>query len=131
MKTRKNQGKKFRKATAVTLVLLMAFAIFRRMVNKRPIMEADKGHLHHRLMQLGYGQRRATLMLYSVSGIMGVAAVTFSRGLLVETLGLFAIAFLMIYIFLTDANHIMPQIKNSEKTPESSEKTVENASKEG
>ena len=70
-------------------------------------------------------------MLYSVSGIMGVAAVTFSRGLLVKTLGLFAIAFLMIYIFLTDANHIMPQIKNSEKTPESSEKNVENASKEG
>ena len=25
-----------------------AFAIFRRLVNKRPIMEADKGHLHHR-----------------------------------------------------------------------------------
>ena len=41
-----------------------AFAIFRRLVNKRPIMEADKGHLHHRLMKLGYGQRRATLMLY-------------------------------------------------------------------
>ena len=76
-----------------------AFAIFRRVVNKRPIMEADKGHLHHRLMRLGYGQRRATLMLYGVSGIMGVAAVTFSRDLYVETVGLFA-------------NHIMPQIKN-------------------
>ncbi len=91
-----------------------AFAIFRRVVNKRPIMEADKGHLHHRLMKLGYGQRRATLMLYGVSGIMGVAAVTFSRDLLVETAGLFAIAAMLIYIFLTDANHIMPQIKNSE-----------------
>ena len=89
-----------------------AFAIFRRMVNKRPIMEADKGHLHHRLMKLGYGQRRATLMLYGVSGIMGVAAVTLSRDLFVETAGLFAIAFMLIYIFLTDANHIMPQIKN-------------------
>ena len=89
-----------------------AFAIFRRVVNKRPIMEADKGHLHHRLMRLGYGQRRATLMLYGVSGIMGVAAVTFSRDLYVETVGLFAIAFMLIYIFLTDANHIMPQIKN-------------------
>ncbi len=91
-----------------------AFAIFRRIVNKRPIMEADKGHLHHRLMRLGYGQRRATLMLYGVSGIMGVAAVTFSRDLFVETAGLFAIAFMLIYIFLTDANHIMPQIKNPE-----------------
>ncbi len=89
-----------------------AFAIFRRLVNKRPIMEADKGHLHHRLMKLGYGQRRATLMLYGVSGIMGVAAVTFSRDLFVETVGLFAIAGMLIYIFLTDANHIMPQIKN-------------------
>ena len=93
-----------------------AFAIFRRIVNRRPIMEADKGHLHHRLMKLGYGQRRATLMLYGVSGIMGVAAVTFSRDLFVETAGLFAIAFMLIYIFLTDANHIMPQIKNPEVT---------------
>ena len=91
-----------------------AFAIFRRLVNKRPIMEADKGRLHHRLMKLGYGQRRATLMLYGVSGIMGISpSVTFSRGLWVETLGLFwAIALMLIYISLTDANHIMPQIKN-------------------
>ena len=88
-----------------------AFAIFRRLVNKRPIMEADKGHLHHRLMSLGYGQRRATLMLYCVSGIMGVAAVTYSRGLWVETIGLFAISFLMIYIFLTDATSAVPKIK--------------------
>ena len=74
-------------------------------------MEADKGHLHHRLMSLGYGQRRATLMLYCVSGIMGVAAVTYSRGLWVETIGLFLIAFLMIYIFLTDATSAVPKIK--------------------
>ena len=88
-----------------------AFAIFRRLVNKRPIMEADKGHLHHRLIAQGYGQRRATLMLYGISGIMGVAAVTFSRGLIVETLGLGAITMMYIYILLTDADHIVPQIK--------------------
>lgn len=89
-----------------------AFAIFRRFVNKRPIMEADKGHLHHRLMHLGYGQRRSTLMLYGISGIMGVAAVTFSRGLHVETIGLGAITLMYIYILLTDEDHVMPQIKN-------------------
>lgn len=88
-----------------------AFAIFRRIVNKRPIMEADKGHLHHRLMGLGYGQRRSTLMLYGISGIMGVAAVTFSRGLYVETAGLTAIAMMYIYILLTDAEHAVPQIR--------------------
>lgn len=87
------------------------FAIFRRLVNKRPIMGADKGHLHHRLMKLGYGQRRATLMLYGITAIMGVAAVLYSRGLYVEMAGLTAITFMYIYIFLTDPNHTMPQIK--------------------
>ena len=93
------------------------FAILRRIIRRRPIMEADRQHLHHRLMTLGYGQRRATLMLYCVSGIMGVAAVTVSRGLIVETLGLYSIAGLMIYIFLTDANHYRPQIKNPVDPP--------------
>ena len=91
------------------------FAIFRRFVNKRPIMEADKGHLHHRLMSLGYGQRRATLMLYGISAIMGVAAVTYSRGLIVETLGLAAITLMYIYVFLTDIDNSVPKIRNSGK----------------
>lgn len=88
-----------------------AFAIFRRLVNKRPIMEADKGHLHHRLMALGYGQRRAVLMLYGISGVMGIAAVLASRGLYVETVGLMGIAGIYLYVFLTDSTHLMPHIK--------------------
>ncbi|MCQ2551565.1 MAG: undecaprenyl/decaprenyl-phosphate alpha-N-acetylglucosaminyl 1-phosphate transferase [Clostridia bacterium] len=88
-----------------------AFAIFRRIVNRRPIMEADKGHLHHRLMDIGLGQRRTVLMLYGISGIMGVGAVLISRDLKVEAIGLFFIALIYIYVFLTDATHKMPQIK--------------------
>lgn len=91
------------------------FAIFRRFINKKPIMQADKGHLHHRLMSLGYGQRRAVLMLYGISAIMGVAAVTYSRDLIVETLGLTAITFMYIYVFLTDVNNAVPKIRNSGK----------------
>lgn len=111
-------------AAVIIPVLVMGFPIFdtlyaivRRVVNRRPIMEADRLHLHHRLISLGYGQRRATLMLYCVSGIMGVSAVTASRGLGVETLGLYLITALMIYIFLTDANHYKPQIRNPEAPP--------------
>lgn len=87
------------------------FAILRRIVNRRPIMEADKGHLHHKLMASGYGQRRAVLMLYGISGIMGVAAVLISRELYVETVGLVGIASIYLYVFLTDPNHKLPQIK--------------------
>lgn len=105
-------------ATAIPVLVLgipifdTAFAILRRFVNHRPIMEADKGHLHHRLIAEGLGQRRAVLMLYGISAIMGVAAVLLSRDLFVETAGLVAIAAMYIYVFLTDANHWKLSIKN-------------------
>lgn len=79
------------------------FAILRRLINHRPIMEADKGHLHHRLMAAGFGQRRAVLMLYGVSAIMGVASILFSRDLFVETVALLFTAAMYIFIFVTDA----------------------------
>ena len=87
------------------------FAIFRRLINKRPIMEADKGHLHHKLMASGYGHRRAVLMLYGISAIMGMAAVLISRELYKDSFVLVAIAAIYLYVFLTDPNHKMPQIK--------------------
>lgn len=88
-----------------------AFAILRRLINHKPIMEADKGHLHHRLMNAGLGQRRTVLTIYGISGVMGVSAVLFSRDLFVESLGLFCIAAMHIYVFLTDANSWKLQIK--------------------
>ena len=87
------------------------FAILRRLVNRKPIMQADRGHLHHRLMASGYGQRRAVLMLYAISGIMGMAAVLVSRELIMDALLLVVIASIFLYVFLTDPNHRMPQIK--------------------
>lgn len=87
------------------------FAILRRLINKKPIMSADKGHIHHRLMRAGMGQRRTVLMLYGVSGIMGIAAVLFSRELYIEASGLTVIAFGFIYVFLTEADNLKPKVK--------------------
>lgn len=88
------------------------FAIFRRLVNRRPIMEADKGHLHHHLMRHGYGQRRAVLMLYCISAILGMSAVLMSRELYKDSVILFIIAAVFIYSLLTDPNRMTPKIKN-------------------
>lgn len=88
-----------------------AFAIIRRTLNKRPIMEADRGHLHHRIMDTGMGQQRTVLTLYGISGVMGIAAVLFSRDLFIETIGLFLVAATLIYIFLTDASKLLPRLK--------------------
>ncbi|GHU49934.1 undecaprenyl-phosphate alpha-N-acetylglucosaminyl 1-phosphate transferase [Clostridia bacterium] len=79
------------------------FAILRRLYTGRPIMEADKGHLHHRLMAAGMGQKRSVLTLYGISGIMGVAAILFSKRLYFESVALLVISVIFIYILLADA----------------------------
>ena len=77
-----------------------AFAIVRRVIKKKPIMQADKGHLHHRIMAMGFGQRRTVLALYSISAIMGVAGILWSSGMKVESFALGIVAATLIFIFL-------------------------------
>lgn len=52
-----------------------AFAIIRRCINKKPIMEADKDHLHHKLMKKGLNQRQTVLVMYFISTVLGLAAI--------------------------------------------------------
>ncbi|WP_373897943.1 glycosyltransferase family 4 protein [Haloimpatiens sp. FM7315] len=47
------------------------FAMIRRKINGKPIMKADKGHLHHRLLAMGLSQRKAVLIMYIISVILG------------------------------------------------------------
>lgn len=55
------------------------FAIIRRLVNKRPIMEADKGHLHHRLLDQGLSQKQTVLVLYFISTLLGGSAIIIAK----------------------------------------------------
>lgn len=54
------------------------WAIIRRTIKGKSIkavMQADKGHLHHRLMAKGYTQRQAVFILYGISATFGIFAV--------------------------------------------------------
>ena len=51
-----------------------AFAIIRRYTNGQPIFKPDKGHLHHRLLAMGLSQKQAVLLMYVISGCLGVSA---------------------------------------------------------
>ncbi|KKW09602.1 MAG: Undecaprenyl-phosphate alpha-N-acetylglucosaminyltransferase, partial [Microgenomates group bacterium GW2011_GWC1_49_7] len=44
-------------------------------MKKSPVL-ADRGHLHHRLLDLGWGKRRVALFYWGVSAILGVVALT-------------------------------------------------------
>lgn len=50
------------------------FAMIRRKLQGKSIVEADKGHLHHRLLAKGLNQRQTVLTLYAISIIFGILA---------------------------------------------------------
>ena len=59
------------------------FAIVRRTASRRSIARADMGHLHHRLIQLGHGPRRAVVILWGWAALLSTAvlvSVQYSTG---------------------------------------------------
>jgi UDP-GlcNAc:undecaprenyl-phosphate GlcNAc-1-phosphate transferase len=48
----------------------MAFAIVRRVSSRKSFAAADKGHLHHRLMNLGHGHRRSVVILWGWTALL-------------------------------------------------------------
>jgi len=51
------------------------FAMTRRALNGKPIMGADREHLHHRLIDAGFSTTKAVVMLYVLSIVTGAFAV--------------------------------------------------------
>lgn len=52
-----------------------SFAIFRRIFSGKNPMSPDRGHVHHKLMDMGFNQKQAVAILYSMSGLLGLSAV--------------------------------------------------------
>ncbi|MCQ5128220.1 undecaprenyl/decaprenyl-phosphate alpha-N-acetylglucosaminyl 1-phosphate transferase [Butyricicoccus faecihominis] len=53
----------------------MANAIIRRLAEGRSPMSPDRGHVHHKLIDMGFNQKQAVAILYAVSGTLGLTAV--------------------------------------------------------
>ncbi|TYP58765.1 glycosyltransferase family 4 protein [Thermosediminibacter litoriperuensis] len=71
-------------ATAIALIVPIlalglpifdtAFAIVRRFLKGKPIMQADRGHIHHRLLDVGFSQKQAVVYMYLLSLALGFCA---------------------------------------------------------
>ncbi len=51
------------------------FAIIRRTLRGQSPFHADRGHVHHRLIDMGLNQKQAVAVLYCISSVFGLAAV--------------------------------------------------------
>jgi UDP-GlcNAc:undecaprenyl-phosphate GlcNAc-1-phosphate transferase len=79
-----------------------AWSLLRRARNRSGLTIADKNHLHHRLMRLGHGQRRAVVILWAWTAILsGAVLVPVYTGdvLSVIPLAVAAVALLLFTLF--------------------------------
>jgi UDP-GlcNAc:undecaprenyl-phosphate GlcNAc-1-phosphate transferase len=55
-------------------------AVMRRVMERRSIFSADRGHIHHQLLAMGLTHRRAVLILYGFSVLFTASAIIVSIG---------------------------------------------------
>lgn len=53
----------------------ICFAVIRRVASGKSPMEADRGHFHHRLIDMGFSQKQSVAIAYILTGLLGLAAV--------------------------------------------------------
>lgn len=53
------------------------YAMIRRWLNKKPISQADKHHLHHQLMKMGLTHRQTVLTIYALSLVFSFISLLF------------------------------------------------------
>ena len=92
-----------------------SFVVLKRLKYRQPISAADRSHLHHRFIAIGFSQRRAALTMWAWTASLGVAAlatrfIPFREGgvwhpwltVAVAAIGLFALAFSVYIVYLLE-----------------------------
>ena len=59
-------------------------AIFRRVLHGQSPFHPDRGHFHHKLVDMGFTHKEAVRLLYAISAIMGLVAVTYTDAIFQE-----------------------------------------------
>lgn len=58
-------------------ILDTVFAILRRIINKQPISQADKQHLHHQLLKMNFSHTATVLIIYYIDALFAFASIVY------------------------------------------------------
>lgn len=98
------------------------FAILRRVLSGKSPFAPDRGHIHHRLIDMGFSQKESVRILYSICGLLGLVAVFCSESMFDQMRVVKAIAIAVIALSLLILNFIImkkPQLRrHSGLTPD-------------
>lgn len=91
-----------------------AFAILRRIINKKPISEPDKQHLHHQLLNLNLSHRNVVLVIYGLDILFAAAMLVYM--LYDRTIGviLYSILFIIVLVFVMKSSIIVDRNKKKD-----------------
>jgi UDP-GlcNAc:undecaprenyl-phosphate GlcNAc-1-phosphate transferase len=53
-------------------ILETTLSVIRRFISGRPVFTADREHIHHKLLQLGFSHRQVVITLYAVSALFAL-----------------------------------------------------------
>lgn len=67
------------------------FAILRRLLSRQSISKADRSHIHHRLLDLGFSHRESVSIIYCLSIVFSAIAISSSRVTLWQSFIIFII----------------------------------------
>ncbi|MBQ6907894.1 MAG: undecaprenyl/decaprenyl-phosphate alpha-N-acetylglucosaminyl 1-phosphate transferase [Clostridia bacterium] len=84
------------------------FAMIRRIWRGQSPMVADRGHLHHRLIDMGFSQKQTVFILYAISGVLGITAVVLAESGTLRALILLVCVLIFILIesaMIKNTNH--------------------------
>ena len=77
------------------------FTLIRRISTKKSPVRADRGHLHHKLLDLGWGKRRIALFYWCVSAILGLVSLIVTSKLKVFTFIIVAVTLAMFLVWVS------------------------------
>ena len=87
-------------------ILDTAFAIVRRATRRSSVAAPDKEHLHHRLLKLGHGHRRAVFILWAWTALLSVAVLVpalTNRGAVLVPVAIVGLALALFTVLHPDA----------------------------
>lgn len=85
-----------------------SYTMLRRVISGHSPFWGDRGHLHHKLLDLGWGKRRVALFYWLVSAILGAIALGLTSRAKIFTLVLIALALGGILLWLS---FFLPSLK--------------------
>lgn len=103
----------------------ICFAVIRRLAKGQNPMTADRGHVHHRLIDMGFDQKQSVMITYMLTAILGLAAVVLTGSGEVKALILLGSVIIVGGIgFLTIFSHkaYEDEFTETEKEPSENEK---------